>query len=148
MLNRCLLLSQRFFSKMAKLLKGIFPSGNFPIVNIPSGNFPIVYILSGNFPIVYIRSGNFPIVYIPSGNFPIVYIPSGKFPKVRVGPLRRLRLQWGPITAARTGWWAERCKFGKMSLGKIPLGSCHLEKSYRGLIFIGFKEYFYRFTIL
>ena len=69
--------------------------------------------------------------------------PSSNFPKVRL-------LQWGPSAAARMGQGAERrgqnrleaerCDqdrlgklhwentLGKLSLGKIPLGSCHLGK--------------------
>ena len=127
MLNRCLLLSQRFFSKMAKLLKGIFPSGNFPIVNIPSGNFPIVYIRSGNFPIVYILSGNFPVVYIRSGNFPIVYIPSGNFRLGQGRPSETPKAAMGPDHCGQNKLMGQTLQIWENvtwenTLGKLPLG--------------------------
>ena len=77
------------------------------------------------FGVTVLSQRHFPKGHFPSGNFPNVQFPKRNFPKVRLGHLRRCRLKWGPSAATRTDLGSchlENSTFGKLSLGKNPLG--------------------------
>ena len=69
-------------------------------------------------------------------------LPKCAIPQAETSPNRQTKLSEAPQAATRTdlrSWCFGNCTFGKLQLGKVPLGSCHFGKILRESTLHNFK---------